>query len=492
MKLSDVMAGIEYRIVQGDSDTQIESLTNDSREVERDSLFFCVPGFKLDGHAFAGEAAAKGAVAIIAEKQVKVPSSVTVFEVDDVRLIQGKAAANFYNITETAMKLAGITGTNGKTTTTYIIEQILTVAGLRPGIIGTVEYRFGGRAVPAERTTPDSLFLHRLLHQMSDAGVDAAIIEVSSHALDLARVDELRFDAVAFTNLSQDHLDYHEDLEAYFQAKARLFTIHSGKKKRPAFCINIDDGYGQRLERMLEAVDYRFGLSEAANVRGGELDIRSTGTTFNLVTPIGEARIRSSLLGSFNVYNALAAASVCMSLGIGFTQIVSGLEREMTVPGRFEVVDCGQGFVLAIDYAHTPDGLKNILCLAREIAGSHRVITVFGCGGDRDRTKRPLMGKAVSELSDVTIVTSDNPRSEEPEAIIEEILGGIDGSTDCITEADRRKAIVAAIGTAESGDVIIVAGKGHEAYQEIKGQMIPFSDRIVAMEVLEEAGLCSR
>lgn len=491
MKLNELLIGLEYRLTSGSLDIEITGLTNDSREVRPGSLFFCVPGTKLDGHDFAQEAIINGAAALVIENEAVTIAGVAVIVVADARTAQGKMAEMFYGTGHKKIKIVGVTGTNGKTTTTYIIESILKAWGKKTGVIGTVEYRVGDESRPASRTTPDSLDLHKMIDEMDKASVEVIVMEVSSHALDLARVDEIRFDAVVFTNLSQDHLDYHEDLEDYFQAKAKLFTMHKGKPSKPVFCINIDDKFGQRLIQMLGGAEYKFGFTENANVIASDIKISHKGTEFTLRTEAGSGIIETNLCGSFNVSNNLAAASAALALGCPIHSVIDGASQRIEVPGRFEDIDCGQDFSVIVDYAHTPDGLQNLLTLAREIAGDNRIITVFGCGGDRDHGKRPKMGEVAARLSDYVIVTSDNPRSEDPIAIIEEIKKGLlPSNAEHEVEVDRKNAIKQALISAKARDLIIIAGKGHEAIQEFKGFSVPFDDRIICRQLLMELGLC--
>lgn len=486
-----MMEGIEYTLQNGASDVEITGITNDSRKVEPGYLFCCVPGFKLDGHDFIGQAIDRGAAAIVVERSVSADDDVTVIKVADIRTVQGRLAAKYFGNRHNRLKLVGITGTNGKTTTAYLLENIIRSAGHKSGLIGTIEYRIGDKKTPALRTTPDSIELNWLLAQMEADSVDMAVMEVSSHAIDLARIDDVEFNVVVFTNLSQDHLDYHDDIEAYFKAKSRLFTMHEGRKSRPLFCINLDDEYGRRLIDMLGGVDYTFGLEERADVVALDVDIQGEGASFLLKTPLGSEMVYSPMPGTFNVYNVLAATSAALALGFSLEEIIGGISAKISVPGRFEVIDCQQEFMVAVDYAHTPDGLENVLTLAKEIAKGHRIITVFGCGGDRDHGKRPLMGRAVERLSDYFIITSDNPRSEEPMAIINDIVAGIGTpGTGYAIEPDRRRAIRAAMQAARPGDVVIIAGKGHESMQEFKDRIEPFSDSQVCGEILRELGLC--
>lgn len=483
MRLKDVIAEIEEHRVEGATDIDISGLACDSRRVKGGDLFFCIRGLKTDGHRFALRAQEAGASAVMVEEALP-DLSITQVVVADTRAGMARAASAFYGHPTRKMKLVGVTGTNGKTTTTYMIDSIFRSSGLKTGLIGTIEYRIGDEVLDVERTTPESLDLQRLFASMVDAGVEAAAMEVSSHAIDLARVEACDFNALVFTNLSQDHLDYHETIEEYFEVKKSIFERTAATEV--AHIINADDQFGRRIIDEVGSGQIRFSCKDKVEVYATGIGARADGSEFELHVPGARSSIALKMPGMFNIENALAAAGAAYSQGIGIETIKTGLEALNAVPGRFERIDCGQGFSVIIDYAHTPDSLEKALLAAREITAG-RLITVFGCGGDRDRGKRPLMGGIGTQLSDFTILTSDNPRSEEPGKIIEQIAAGTvtrNGNSLQVIE-DRRLAIKEAIAMAVDGDTVIIAGKGHEGGQEIKGEKLPFDDGAVARACLE-------
>jgi UDP-N-acetylmuramoyl-L-alanyl-D-glutamate--2,6-diaminopimelate ligase len=397
--------------------------------------------------------------------------------VEDVRRSMPVAADEFFERPTEKLEVAGVTGTNGKTTTAFLLYAILAAAGRRPGLLGTIESRVGGERRPAIRTTPEAIDLQREFREMLDAGDRSAAVEATSHGSELGRLERVRFSALVFTNLTQDHLDFHGTLERYFDAKRRLFT-----EARPPAAVNVGDEHGRRLADELRGHNelLTFGLADDADLRAEELELGPRGARFRADGIELETRLR----GRFNVENVLGAVAAARLLGIDDDAIAYGVRELRGVPGRFEAVDEGQPFAVLVDYAHTPDSLENVLRTARDLAQG-RVICVFGCGGDRDRGKRPLMGRIATELADLAIVTSDNPRSEEPEAIIAEIL---EGAGEAEVESDRREAIAQAIGAAAEGDVVVIAGKGHEQGQQFADRTIPFDDREVAREVLKRLG----
>jgi UDP-N-acetylmuramoyl-L-alanyl-D-glutamate--2,6-diaminopimelate ligase len=463
-------------IGEGAPEVPIAGLAYSSGSVEPGYLFFCVRGFKADGHDYAPDAVERGAVALVCERPLGlgVPEHV----VPDARAAMGPLAARFHGDPTATLRVVGVTGTNGKTTTTYLIRAILEAAGERTGLLGTVTSIVGGREEAVERTTPEAIDLQRNFRRMLDAGDTACAMEVSSHALELRRTDGIRFASRVFTNLTQDHLDFHTDMEAYFLAKRRLF-----EGPGPSI-VNVDDEYGRRL-----AADFpdatTYAIDHEADYRALDVEFDPGGSEFTCRTPDGEVRIATRLPGLFNVQNALAAAAAARSLGVPLDTVVESLARADRVPGRFEPVDEGQPFTALVDYAHTPDSLDNVLRAARQIT-SGRLHVVFGAGGDRDRTKRPQMGAVATRLADRVIVTSDNPRSEDPEAIVDEILAGTGPGAE--REVDRRRAIELAMTTAEAGDVVVVAGKGHEQGQEFEGgRKEPFDDVTVVREALHSA-----
>jgi UDP-N-acetylmuramoyl-L-alanyl-D-glutamate--2,6-diaminopimelate ligase len=460
----------------------ITDLAYDARTVTPGALFVCVPGERADGHDFARDAVARGAVALVVERPLDL--AVPQVLVRDARLSMALAADAFFGRPTRELEVAGVTGTNGKTTTAFLLYSILAAAGRRPGLLGTVEMRIGGERRAVTRTTPEAIDLQRTFREMLDAGDASCAIEASSHASELKRLVGTRFRALVFTNLSQDHLDFHGTLEAYYDAKRRLFIEPDVDGSRPPAAVNVADPYGRRLAdelRGLGATLLTFGLDPDAEIRPEELELTPSATSFRA----DGLAVRPRLRGRFNVENVLGAIAAARLLGIDDEAIVRGVEHVTGVPGRFEAVEEGQPFAVIVDYAHTPEALENVLAEARALAEG-RVVCVFGCGGDRDRAKRPLMGAVVSRLADVAVVTSDNPRSEEPLAIIEEILGGMSG--DYEVEPDRAAAIAGAIETAEDGDVVVIAGKGHEQGQEFRDRTIPFDDREVAREALRRLG----
>ena len=468
--LPDLVIDVPRREVRGDPDVRVGGLSYRSEEATLGSLFFCVPGTMLDGHDFAAEAVSRGAVALAVERWL--PLEVTQVLVPSVREVMGPVSAAFYGRPAAAMTVVGVTGTNGKTTTTYVLESVFREAGLAPGVVGTTGIRIAGRPVPFPRTTPEAPDLQRVLDEMRDEGVRAVAMEVSSHGLDQHRVGGIRFACAVFTNLTQDHLDYHGSMEEYFSAKARLFAPELSERA----VVNVDDAAGRRLrDRGVPTIT--FGIDdEGAEVRATDVRATHDGIAFR----VDGALIRSPLRGRFNVENCLAALATARALGISDPVAVRGIEALRGVPGRVEAVDAGQDFLVMVDYAHTPDSLENVLRTARSLTEG-RVIVVFGCGGDRDRAKRPLMGRAAAANADLTVITSDNPRSEDPEAIIREIEPGASGGVYVI-ESDRRTAIRAAVAEARTGDVVVIAGKGHETYQELADRTIAFDDRAVAFE----------
>jgi len=480
MDLERLSAALEPRETIRRAPVELRGLAYDVRAVEEGSLFFCIPGMRADGHDFAAEAVQRGAVALVVERplELDVPQLV----VASARAAMAEAADVYFGEPTRELQLAGVTGTNGKTTTCFFVYEILAAAGRRPGLVGTVESRVGGKPRKLARTTPEAIDLQRLFREMLDAGDRSCVIEASSHAIELHRLDRTRFAALAFTNLSQDHLDFHGTMEDYFAAKRRLFI--SGDETPAA--INIDDAFGRRLAADLRALGqenvFTFGRAPDADLRPDEIELGADGTRIRL----GELELRSPLLGAFNAENLLTAAALARLLDVDDASIAAGIAALKGVPGRFELVDRGQPFTVVVDYAHTPDALSRVLTAARELARG-KLICVFGCGGDRDREKRPLMGEIAAALSDVAIVTSDNPRSEEPQAIVGEILEGLERETVEV-ELDRRAAIGQALAQAGEGDVVVIAGKGHEQGQEIGGQVLPFDDRVVAAELLEKLG----
>jgi UDP-N-acetylmuramoyl-L-alanyl-D-glutamate--2,6-diaminopimelate ligase len=457
MDLERVIAALAPTDVVGRAPAEVRDLAFDVRTVGPGALFFCVPGSRADGHDFAAEAVERGAVALVVERPVE--PAVPQLVVPSSRAAMAVVADEFFGRPTDELEVIGVTGTNGKTTTAFLLHSILMAAGRRPGLIGTVEARVGQAVRKLERTTPEAIDLQRLFREMLDAGDRSCAMEATSHASEQHRLDRVRFRALVFTNLTQDHLDFHGTMEQYFAAKRRLFG------EAPAV-VNVDDPWGRRLVEELGGAALTFGLSAEAEVG-----------------PEALAGVELRLRGRFNVLNALGAIAAARLLGIDADAVRTGLEAVEGVPGRFEEVSEGQPFTVLVDYSHTPDSLENALRAARAL-GAGRLLCVFGCGGDRDREKRPLMGRVATELADLAVVTSDNPRSEDPGEIIAQVVAGAVG--ELVVEPNRRTAIEIAVEAAEAGDVVLVAGKGHEQGQEIGGVVLPFDDREVVREALRK------
>jgi UDP-N-acetylmuramoyl-L-alanyl-D-glutamate--2,6-diaminopimelate ligase len=463
---------------EGPADVRITGLAFDNRLVEPGTLFFCVPGFTQDGHDFAPDAVARGAAALVVTRPLGL--GVPEIVVKDARAAMASAAARFHGDPTARLRVIGVTGTNGKTTTTFLVRDLLEAAGVRTGLIGTVASVVGGEERPVVRTTPEAIDLQRTFAEMLAAGDEACVMEVSSHALELHRVSGIHWSAAVFTNLTQDHLDFHPTMEEYFLAKRRLFEVAEGPR-----IANVDDAYGRRLAAEFPGT-VTFGIdTQDADFRAVDLASGFAGSAFLALSPDGDVDVRMPLPGRFNVLNALGAIAAARALGVDVGEAAGALSSAGRVPGRFEPVDEGQPFAVLVDYAHTPDSLENVLRAAREL-GSGRVLCVFGAGGDRDRGKRPLMGEIAARLADVAILTSDNPRSEDPEAIMDEVEAGMRaGRARCEREGNRRAAIGRAVELARPGDVVVIAGKGHEQGQEFAGgRKEPFDDRTVASEAL--------
>jgi UDP-N-acetylmuramoyl-L-alanyl-D-glutamate--2,6-diaminopimelate ligase len=454
MDLERLVAALEPAEVLGNPSVEVLDLAYDTRAVSRGDVFFCVPGERSDGHDFAEQAVDAGAVALVVERPLEL--DVTQVVVRDARAAMAPAADVFFGEPTRELEVVGVTGTSGKTTTTFLLFAILAAARRRPGLLGTVEARVGGERRGVVRTTPEAIDLQRTFREMLEAGDRSCAMEASSHASVLHRLDRVRFRVLVFTNLSQDHLDFHGDMESYFEAKRRLFLA----EPRPVAVVNVGDEHGRRLaEELPDAI--RFSAADASALEGVDLKLR----------------------GRFNVENALGALCAARALGIGDDAIRRGLESVRGVPGRFESVEAGQPFQVIVDYAHKPGALENVLRAARDLANGNRVICVLGAGGDRDRGKRPEMGRLAAELADRAIVTSDNPRSEDPEAIAAEIVAGAGAAVE--VELDRATAIARALGLAEPGDVVLIAGRGAEEGQEFADRTVPFDDREVAKEALQ-------
>ena len=489
MTVADVLETLRPITVDaaGAAEGDVSAIVYDSRRAVAGSLFVALRGLKADGADFAAQAISRGATLVVAETPRPDGETTPWLVVSDARLALALLADAFYDHPSRRMHVVGVTGTNGKTTTAYLLASILDAAGLKAGLLGTVTYRLGGEEREASRTTPEAPDVQLLLNEMIEQGCKSAVMEVSSHALALKRVDGMRFAAGIFTNLTRDHLDFHEDMESYFVAKRRLFEMLPDDAPG---VINLDDPRGPSLIDVCRQ-PVTFAISRSADVTPGPLEMTLNGLAFELRTPRGNVAMQARLVGRPNVYNILAASATAMAMGLPLDAIAEGVRLLPGVPGRFEVVSAPDDEVtVVVDYAHTDDALRNLLETARPLA-HQRLVTVFGCGGDRDRTKRPLMGMVAARLSDVVVITSDNPRSEEPQRIIDEIKRGIPAGSqstgrapDIRTNVDRREAIEQAVESSGPGDVVLIAGKGHEKYQQIGDRVLPFDDGEVARTAL--------
>ncbi len=480
---SELIAEQPVLYKQGDLEVPVRGIAYDSRRVEQGYVFVAIEGFQTDGHLFIDEAVARGAAALVTQKPVAAPPPAALVQVPNTRLALALLSARFYGYPGRRLRLVGVTGTNGKTTTTYLLRAVFQAAGSRVGLIGTIANWIGERKAPVQHTTPESLDLQKLLAEMVLAGVDTVVMEVSSHALALHRVAGCSFDTAVFTNITQDHLDFHQDMHDYLEAKKILFTM-----AEQYAVINNDDPAALELRRAARAKVITYGIKQKADVVAAGIKVHRKGASYRARTPWGEVPVNLKLTGCFNVYNSLAALAAGGARGLPLAAVAKALEGVPGVPGRFELVDRGQDFTVVVDYAHTPDGLENILKTARELTRG-RLITVFGCGGDRDRTKRPLMGEIAARCSDLPVITSDNPRTEDPLRIIADIEEGakrVRRPDEYVVLPDRRQAIAHAIKTASPGDVVIIAGKGHEDYQIVGTEKFPFDDREEAGKALEE------
>lgn len=503
MKLNSLIEGLKVINFSGDSGQEVSSVCYSADKCEKDSLFVAIAGLKHDGHDYIAQAIDRGARCIVHEKNIQTPPDVIAIKVKSSRRALGVLAKNYFRNPSAQLCLIGITGTNGKTTTTYFLESILTQAGCKCGVLGTVNYRYSNKTFPAPNTTPESYEMQKILRTMVDEGITHVIAEVSSHAIDLRRIDDCDFDVGIFTNLSHEHLDYHLTMENYFQAKKRFFeeVLPKSKKNHPQkMVVNGDDKWGQIILRdiTLPALSYGMEVDNSVRAEDYELSLSGINAVVNLA---GESiSIRTPLVGKFNIYNILAAAAAAKALQVSSTAIKEGIENLSYVPGRLERIDSSSGFTVFVDYAHKPEALKQVLQNLVEFK-KKKIITVFGCGGNRDHGKRPLMGEAATTYSDLTIVTSDNPRLEDPLAIIAEIETGIDqnkiqkmlpdnlrpknGAHSYTIIPDRKKAIEAAIGVAQKSDIVLIAGKGHEDYQILGTDKIPFDDRVIVKQTLK-------
>ncbi|MEL1134236.1 UDP-N-acetylmuramoyl-L-alanyl-D-glutamate--2,6-diaminopimelate ligase [Desulfitobacterium sp. THU1] len=484
-KLSEILTGVEIIKSTGDQETLIQGISMDSRQVEPGDIYACVPGMNVDGHDFAAKAIENGAVALLVERVL--PLDVPQLQVQHVREVMGEIAANLYDHPAGKLEVIGVTGTNGKTTITYLVERIVAEEGKKVGLIGTLGARIAGRELPGNRTTPEAIDLQKLLKEMVDEEVQLAVMEVSSHALDLGRVKGCEFDAGIFTNLTQDHLDYHKTMEEYLQAKTKLFSGLSGAKSPKIGVVNGDDPAAETLIKVAAAPVVTYGVKAAhLDYRAEDIELTADGVSFTVRFKGRTEQVNYTTPGMFSVYNALAAFAWGVESGRSPELVKRALANVQGVPGRFESIRMGQPFQVIVDYAHTPDGLANVCQAALEFTPG-RLITVFGCGGDRDKGKRPQMGAIAEQLSDHVIVTSDNPRTEDPRQIIQDILEGIEG-IDYTANVKRQEAIECALILAKEGDTVLIAGKGHEDYQIIGKEVLPFDDREVAREALRRLG----
>jgi UDP-N-acetylmuramoyl-L-alanyl-D-glutamate--2,6-diaminopimelate ligase len=491
MKLEQVLAGLDIAAMNGASAVEIASIECDSRKVTQGTIFFALHGVKLEGAQFAEDAVRRGAIVVASEatKPANFPDDAAWIQLapgTDRRAL-ARAAANFYGHPAEALKLVGITGTNGKTTTTYLVDSILRAAGRTTGLVGTTGYRTPKGYRDAPNTTPESLELQRIFAEIRDAGGTHATLETSSHALAMERLWGCHFAVAIFTNLTRDHLDYHQTFEAYFAAKRRLFE-GSGAGAPDVGVINTDDPYGMSLKGLARST-LTYGLKASPDLAVKKLSLSAAGLEFIAQTPAGDVNVRSPLVGRMNAYNILAAIGAGIGLGISVEQIERGIAGLAAVPGRFERIDEGQPFLVVVDYAHTDDALRNVISTARELSATARIITLFGAGGERDRTKRPLMGEAAGSLSDLVVLTSDNPRSEDPLRIINDVVVGLQKANATYRiEPDREQAIAVALDAAQPGDIVILAGKGHETYQVLREGAIDFDDREKARTILHRKG----
>lgn len=492
MTIQQILQGVRLRqeLPVDLGQASVAGLEYDSRRVHAGSLFFAFPGARADGREFAQQAVDKGAVAVVSELPAPQGFRGRWIEVEHGRRALALAARNFYGNPasgnpDARLKLTGVTGTNGKTTTTFLIDEVLRAAGITTAMVGTIEYRLAGEVRPAVNTTPESLDLYRLFEELEQAGGTHVTMEVSSHALALGRVYGVTFHTAVFTNLTRDHLDFHHTMEDYFAAKRLLFTPEGAPAPEWAV-INFDDPYGRQIAPSPHTL--RYGFEAGADLRGSSLEMNFDGLRFTVEHAGARIQLTSPLVGKFNAYNILAASGAALSYGLDWNTITKAIANSPRVPGRFESVQEGQPFLIIVDYAHTDDALRNVISVARELRGK-RVITLFGCGGDRDRSKRPLMAQAAAQASDYVVLTSDNPRSEDPLGIMNDALVGLRRfDTPHTIEPDRAKAIRAALVEARPGDIVILAGKGHETYQVLKDRVIHFDDREVARDVLRELG----
>jgi len=493
MILKELLEVLNKPNVSGGLERQVKDITYDSREVKKDSLFVAIHGFKTDGRKYIADAIRKGASVIVTEGAIETPEKdITVISVPDARNALALLSAQFYGYPSRRLRMIGITGTNGKTTTSYLIKAIIEKAGKRCGLLGTISYIIGDETIQSPHTTPESADLQKYLHRIIESGAEYAVMEVSSHALELNMVADCEFDIAVFTNLTQDHLDFHKTMEGYFSAKLKLFTSLSnerGKMVKKVGIINIDDPYSKRILDAIKVKAVTYGFSRDADIRPDDVRMDINGIAFKAVTQKGIFPIESKLTGKYNINNILSTIGVGQALGFDNSIIADGIRAVENISGRFEKIEEGQDFAVVVDYAHTEDALKRLLEAVKEFANG-RIITVFGCGGDRDKGKRPKMGETAGKASNIVIITSDNPRSEDPMEIIKEIEEGIKGikngnKPDYLIMPDRREAICKAVELARKDDIVVIAGKGHEDYQIIGDKKSHFDDREIAREAIK-------
>ncbi|WLR52245.1 UDP-N-acetylmuramoyl-L-alanyl-D-glutamate--2,6-diaminopimelate ligase [Bacillus tianshenii] len=485
MELHTLLKALKFYHIHNEANPVLTGIEMDSRLVQPGSLFVCVRGYTVDGHRFAESAVENGAAAIVAEEKLDV--SVPVIVVSDSKRALAMLSDLFYGCPTQKMRLIGVTGTNGKTTTTHMIDEIFRVNGEKTGMIGTIHIKMGDETIPVTNTTPESVVLQQNFSKMEKHGVQTAVMEVSSHALDLGRVRGCDFDVAVFTNLTQDHLDYHETMDEYRRAKGLLFAQLGGAfhPEKPKYAVlNMDDTASEQYARSTAAHVLTYGINKQADVRAESIQMTNQGTTFTLVTPVGSTAITMKFVGRFSIYNVLAAAAAAIACDVKLTTVAEAIEGMEGVAGRFELVNAGQPFSVIVDYAHTPDSLENVLKTVKDVT-EQKIYCIVGCGGDRDKTKRPLMAKIAAHYADEAVLTSDNPRSEDPEQILRDMEAGI-ADENYTTITDRKEAIHYAVSKAQAGDVVLIAGKGHETYQIIGDKTYDFDDRVVAAQAVKE------
>ncbi|OON91493.1 MAG: UDP-N-acetylmuramoylalanyl-D-glutamate--2,6-diaminopimelate ligase [Epulopiscium sp. Nele67-Bin002] len=478
MKLKELLTGVDYELIDGTLEQSVDEIIYDSRIKTNEGLFLAIKGYTIDGHNFIPSAIANGAKTVVVQDETKKAEGLTIIKVKSTRKVMAQLANNFYNNPSAKLNLVGVTGTNGKTSTTYILAQILEAYNHKVGVIGTIENRIGKTILQTERTTPEAVDLQALFNRMLEEGVDTTMMEVSSHALDLNRVDTCDFNIGIFTNLTQDHLDFHGTMQEYAKAKAKLFAMCD------ISIINVDSDFNETMLAASKNPAITYGIDNEADFRAYDIEIHATRTRYKFKCSEGEYEVLVPIPGKFTVYNTSCSIIAAYKLGVPLEDSIKEVSVVKGVPGRVQSFNSVKGYSVIVDYAHTPDGLENVLSAIKQFAKGD-IVTVFGCGGDRDATKRPLMGEVVSKYSTRVIITSDNPRSEEPASILDQIeVGSKQHDTPYTKEVDRRKAIEAALANAKENDVILIAGKGHETYQHLKDGIIHFDDSEIVQEYL--------